>query len=82
MAAPPPGGKLYPSFTIAADNRRAGVWPATRDRPMVGIAAVMFVALFGWGAEYFGWADPDSKVQLALATAFVLGAVCGYKSRD
>jgi len=49
---------------------------------MVGIAAVMFVALFGWGAEYFGWDDSDGKVQLALVTCYILGAVCGYKSRS
>ena len=49
---------------------------------MVGIAIAMFIALFGWGAGYFGWADPEGKVQLALATAFILGAVSGYKSRS
>ena len=38
---------------------------------MVGLASAMFVALFGWGDQYFGWGDPDGKVQLALATAFV-----------
>jgi len=48
---------------------------------MVAIAGVMFVGLFGWGAQYFGWHDPDGKVQLALFTAFLLGAVSGYKSR-
>ena len=49
---------------------------------MVGLASAMFVALFGWGDQYFGWGDPDGKVQLALATAFILGAVAGYKSRS
>lgn len=49
---------------------------------MVGIAIAMFIALFGWGAGYFGWNDPDGKVQLALATAFILGAVSGYKTRS
>jgi hypothetical protein len=49
---------------------------------MVGLASAMFVALFGWGGQYFGWVDPDGKVQLALFTAFVLGAVAGYKSRS
>lgn len=49
---------------------------------MVGIAAVMFVALFGWGADYFGWDDADGKVQLALVTCYILGAVCGYKSKS
>ena len=49
---------------------------------MIGIALAMFIALFGWGSRYFGWDDPGGKVQLALFTAFILGAVCGYKSKD
>jgi hypothetical protein len=48
---------------------------------MIGLALAMFIALFGWGARYFGWDDPAGKVQLALFTAFILGAVCGYKSK-
>ena len=46
---------------------------------MVGIAIAMFIALFAWGASYFGWSDPDGKIQLALATSFILGIVSGYK---
>ena len=34
---------------------------------IVGIAAMMFVALFGWGQEYFHWSDPSGKVQLACS---------------
>ena len=49
---------------------------------LIGLAVVMFVALVGWGGEYFGWADPTGDVQLALFTCFVLGALCGYKSKD
>ena len=53
-----------------------------KDTPMiVGIASIMFIALFGWGAEYFGWADPRGKVQWALFTSFVLGILAGYKTR-
>ena len=48
---------------------------------MIAIAGAMFVGLFGWGANYFGWDDPDGKIQLALFTTFVLGLVCGYKTR-
>lgn len=48
---------------------------------IVGIASIMFIALFGWGAEYFGWADPRGKVQWALFTSFVLGILAGYKTR-
>ena len=48
---------------------------------IVGLAAAIFIALFGWGSDYFGWSDPQGKVQLALAAAFILGAVAGYKSQ-
>ena len=47
----------------------------------VGIAIAMFVALFGWGANFVGWSDPEGKVQLALATSFILGIIGGFKSR-
>ena len=48
---------------------------------VAGIAIAMFVALVGFGAKYFGWSDPDGKVQLALATAFILGIIGGYNAR-
>jgi uncharacterized membrane protein YjjB (DUF3815 family) len=48
---------------------------------MVGIAIAMFIALFGWGGRYFGWSDPDGKVQLALAASFVFGVLSGYKAK-
>jgi hypothetical protein len=47
---------------------------------VVGIATMMFVALFAWGARYFGWEDPTGMVQLALATSFILGILSGYKA--
>ena len=49
---------------------------------MVFIAATMFVWLFGWGQDYFHWSDPTGKVQLALFTSFILGIICGYKTRS
>lgn len=49
---------------------------------MVAVAAMLFVALFGWGADYFQWSDPDGKVQLALAASFILGAICGFKTKS
>lgn len=49
---------------------------------MVGLAIAMFIALFGWGARYFGWDDPDGKIQLALATSFILGIISGYKTKS
>lgn len=49
---------------------------------MVGLAIAMFVSLFAWGATYFGWSDPEGKVQLALFTSFILGIICGYKVKS
>jgi hypothetical protein len=46
-----------------------------------GVAIAMFVALVGWGGKYFGWSDPDGKVQMALVVSFILGIVGGLKSR-
>jgi len=48
---------------------------------IVGLAVAIFVALFGWGATYFGWSDPEGKVRLALFTTFVLGVLCGNRSK-
>ena len=55
----------------------------TRDiRLLIAIAATMFVWLFGWGSDYFNWSDPSGTIQLALFTSFVLGIMCGYKTRS
>ena len=48
---------------------------------MVGLSLAMFIALFAWGAQYFGWSDPHGRVQLALFTSFILGVICGYKNK-
>ncbi|MEA3080967.1 MAG: hypothetical protein QOD54_635 [Sphingomonadales bacterium] len=78
-------GKFYPLFTLFGAYRpRAGQlftgqW---EEFGMVGgIAIAMFVALVGFGGKYFGWSDPDGKVQLALVTSFILGIIGGFKSR-
>ena len=47
-----------------------------------GLAVAMFIALFGWGATYFDWQDPMGKVQLALATSFILGIISGYRAKN
>ena len=48
---------------------------------VLGISVAMFIALVGWGHTYFGWSDPEGKVQLAIITTFVLGLICGMKSK-
>lgn len=49
---------------------------------MAGLAMLMFVALFAFGGDYFGWTDTGGKVQLALVSAFVFGIICGFKVKD
>lgn len=85
MAAGRQPGKLYPLFTSAEENvRPAGQFftGGIMEGRMVGIAIAMFIALFGWGGRYFGWEDPDGKVQLALATSFILGIIGGYRVKS
>ena len=85
MARVPERGKLYALFTLTDhDEPFAGkVFTAWWEEfhMVAGIAIAMFVALVGWGGRYFGWEDPDGKVQLALVTAFILGIIGGFKSR-
>jgi len=71
---------LYPGACILIS---AGVYVRRGGRNhMVGIAIAMFIALFGWGSRYFGWSDPDGKVQLALGVSFILGVLSGYKTKS
>jgi hypothetical protein len=78
-------GKLYRIFTPICPNlarRGLPIGDVRSERMIVGLAAMMFVWLFGWGQEYFHWSDPSGKVQLALFASFVLGIVCGYKTKQ
>jgi hypothetical protein len=66
-------GRILPARCRGSDSG------AGRHIMLIGIAVAMFVALFAWGARYFGWDDPDGKVQLALVTSFILGIISGFK---
>ena len=49
---------------------------------MVGLAAAMFVGLFAFGSELFGWPkSAHESLHLGLFLSFVLGIICGYKTR-
>ena len=77
-------GKLYRMFTYFWPNMTRRCVHAGQGRgtvSMVFIAATMFVWLFGWGQDYFHWSDPTGKIQLALFTSFILGIICGYKTK-
>lgn len=49
---------------------------------MMGIALMMFLALFGFGSDLLGYADPQGHVRFGLFIAFLLGIVCGYRTRS
>jgi hypothetical protein len=49
---------------------------------MVGLAAAMFIGIFAFGQQYLGWsASNNDQVQLALFLSFILGILCGYKTK-
>ncbi|MGN6376674.1 MAG: hypothetical protein ACTHMG_14135 [Sphingomonas sp.] len=49
---------------------------------MAAIAMILFVALFAFGRQYFGWDDPNGHIQLALFSAFIFGIICGFRVKD
>lgn len=48
---------------------------------MAYLAMMMFVALFAFGQQYFGWSDPHGRVQLCLFGAFLFGIIAGYRAK-
>lgn len=48
---------------------------------MVGLAIALFIGVFAFGHQAFGWSDPSGQVQIALFLSFVLGIICGYRSK-
>lgn len=43
------------------------------------VAIALFVALFIFGHQVFGWHDESGKVQMALVASFVLGYFSGFR---
>ena len=43
------------------------------------ILALVCLALFAFGANWFGYDDPGGRVSLSLFAAFVFGIICGYR---
>lgn len=75
---------LHRTFTVMRDSAglRARVASVGGEIVMAFIAMVMFVALFAFGQSYFGWADPNGHIQLALFSAFLFGIICGFRVKD
>lgn len=49
---------------------------------MVGLAIAIFIGLFAFGQQFLGWGSTaNDSVQIGLFMAFVLGIVCGYKTK-
>jgi hypothetical protein len=46
---------------------------------MAGLAMVLFIALFTFGGQYFGWTDGGGWIQLSLASSFIFGIICGFR---
>lgn len=47
---------------------------------MAMLALMMFVGLFGFGHELFGWQDANRHIQTALAISFLFGIICGWRT--
>jgi hypothetical protein len=49
---------------------------------MVGLAVMIFIGLFAFGQQFLGWGTgSNDQVQIGLFMSFVLGIVCGYKTK-
>jgi hypothetical protein len=82
MATAHRGGKLYDLFTVSGAFLGGRANPVGEKLMVGAIAIALFVAVFAFGAKYFGWDDPDGHVRLALVTTFILGLLSGYKARS
>jgi hypothetical protein len=50
-----------------------------RETDMAGLAMVLFITLFAFGQQYFGWTDVGGWVQISLITSFIFGIICGFR---
>ena len=75
---------LYRKFTTMRHRAAAGARVALRCGVIVmaAIAMIMFVTLFAFGRQYFGWNDPNGHIQLALFGSFLFGIICGFRVKD
>jgi hypothetical protein len=46
------------------------------------IALAMFIGLWMYGQQMFGWSDPSGDINLAIFVTFILGIICGYRVKD
>jgi len=48
---------------------------------MAMLAIAMFIALFAFGKQIFGWHDTSGDVQLALVASFLFGVIAAFRNR-
>jgi hypothetical protein len=53
--------------------------PVLRETDMAAVAMILFITLFAFGQQYFGWADTQGWIQLSLASSFIFGIICGFR---
>jgi hypothetical protein len=46
---------------------------------MNALAIAMFVCLFAFGRQMFGWVDHNSHVQIALVASFLFGILATWR---
>ncbi len=46
---------------------------------MAAVAMILFITLFAFGQQYFGWSDTQGWIQLSLASSFIFGIICGFR---
>jgi hypothetical protein len=46
------------------------------------IATALFVCIFVFGADVFGYSDDNGQVRLAIFATFLFGLLAGYRARD
>lgn len=49
---------------------------------MAVVAMFLFISVFAFGQDYFGWTDPAGYVQLSLVACFVFGIICGIRVKS
>lgn len=49
---------------------------------MAMLAIAMFIALFAFGKQIFGWHDTDGDVQLAMVASFLFGVIAAFRNRN
>jgi hypothetical protein len=72
-------GKLYHLFTLGSEQWRCSKKGEGGTMSFIALAA--FAMILFLGRSYGAWEEASSNVQLTLVICFLLGAVCGYKTR-